>query len=171
MNSFRIKDLAQQVIVASMYVVLVFLFHFLSFDFLQFRIAEVLLILVFFRPKYAFGLLVGTFLANLSSPFGIIDALVGTAASSLAVTFMILLRKYWKVSLLFPAIFNGLIIPILIIQLELNPGMNLLDMFSSNLYWVNFGWVFLGEFIVMFALGIPLYLTINKNEVLLELIK
>lgn len=171
MNQIRIKDLAQQVIVAAMYVILVFAFHYLSFGAIQFRIAEVLLILILFKPKYIFGLLVGTFIANLFSPLGILDASVGTLASFLAVIFMILFKKLWALALIFPALFNGLIIPILIIQVELNPGMPLLDMFRSGLYWANFGWVFLGEFVVLYLLGIPLYLTLKKNDILLELIK
>ncbi|CCV64440.1 conserved hypothetical protein (DUF988) [Alteracholeplasma palmae J233] len=171
MKDFTVKDITKQVIVAAMYVALVFAFYFLSFDFIQFRIAEVLLILVLFNSKYTVGLLLGTFLANLASPFGIIDATFGSLASLVAILFMILFKKIWWVSLVFPALSNAIIIPIVLIQVEFNPGMPILEMFQSSLYWANFGWVFLGEFVVLYCVGIPLYYTIKRNDHLLELIQ
>ena len=65
LQNFTIKDLLRQAIIASLYVVLVLIFHFVSFDAIQFRVAELLLILVFFDKKSVVGLTIGVVISNL----------------------------------------------------------------------------------------------------------
>ncbi|MDY0278086.1 MAG: QueT transporter family protein [Acholeplasma sp.] len=163
MQKFTTKDLAMNAIIGAFYIALVFIFSFLSFEIVQFRIAEVLLVLVLFNPRLSIGLILGTFLANLiSSPFGLIDALVGTSASLVAIIVMIIIRKKPLVSLLMPAIFNGLIVGYMIYYLSLTDTV--VPFYSAFL------WVFLGEFVVLYLLGIPLYFYIQKHENIHELI-
>ena len=156
MKKFTIEDLAINAIIGAFYVALVFIFSFTSFEVVQFRIAEFLLILVLFNPKLAPGLILGTFLSNLNSPFGIVDTLVGTLASTLAITAMIFLRKIPLLALLMPALFNGLVVGYMIYYLSLTE--TIVPFIGA------FGWVFLGEFVVMFVIGLPVYYYIRKNK-------
>ena len=153
MKKFVLKDFIMQSMIAAIYVVLVFVFQFLSFETIQFRIAEFLLILVFFDKKSIVGLLIGTFLANyLMSPYGLIDALFGSLASLLALTLMMIFSRYKVISLIFPAISNAIVIGLMI------SIMNQIPFVPIAL------WVFLGEAVVMYAIGYPIYLYLNKNK-------
>lgn len=159
MNSkFTVKDLAVQAIIASTYVVLVLLLPWISFNAsLQVRVAEALLILVFFNKKNALGIIVGTFVANLNSPYGISDALFGSLATLLVCLSLMISKKVWLLTLLiFPALINGVVVA----------GI---DAFMTST-WQNFlvfgFYVALGELLVVTVLGIPLKLLFERNEIL-----
>lgn len=157
MKSFQVKDLAFQTMLASIYVVLVFGFSFMSFETIQFRIAEVLLIFVFFDKKSVIGLTLGTFVANwLMSPFGLVDALFGSLATVLSLLAMILLIKHKRIALVMPALFNGLVIGLMLVY------------FLDLPFLPTFGWIFLGEFVVVMGLGYPLYRVLRKNQAFIE---
>jgi len=158
-----IKLLTINAIIGAFYVALVFTFSFTSFQAIQFRIAEVLLILIIFNPKFAPGIILGTFLANLNSPFGPIDAVVGSIATTVTIIFMIFLRKIPILAIIMPAIFNGLIVGFLIYKLSLGSS----DEIS---FFLAFSFVFIGEAAVMILLGIPLFYYIKKNETLKSII-
>lgn len=152
MKNFILQDFIKQSTIASIYVVLVFIFQFLSFETVQFRIAEFLLILVFFDKKSVVGLLVGTFLANyLMSPYGIIDALFGTLASLIAMLLMIGFSKHKLISLLFPALSNALVIGLMVSIVNHIPFIPIAL------------WVFLGEVVVMYLIGYPVFKYLDKN--------
>src|SRR5690625_2359847 len=153
-----IKDLSLNALVGALYFVLVYVFQFMSFTEIQFRIAEALLVLFLFNPKLAPGLVLGNFLVGLFSPYGIIDALVGTIASIVAIVLMIIFKKRIYATLLFPAISNGLIVGIMI------------SITSKTPYIYNIGTVFIGEFVVMYLVGLPLYYYIKNNDYIKELI-
>ncbi|MDY0115275.1 MAG: QueT transporter family protein, partial [Acholeplasmatales bacterium] len=57
--NFTIKDLIKQALIAAIYLVLVIIFWEFSFKEIQFRIAEILLILIFFDKKSIIGLTLG----------------------------------------------------------------------------------------------------------------
>lgn len=155
----QVKTLVLNALVASIYFVLVFVFNFLSFEAVQFRIAEAILVFVFFNRKLIPGLIFGTFIANLVfSPFGLIDALVGTLASLVAVTLMAIFKKKAFISLVFPALSNAFIVGYMITYMSNTP------------FLINFSLVFLGEFIVMYTVGLALYLIIDKREDIKELL-
>ena len=153
MKNYVLKDFILQSMIAAIYVVLVFVFQFLSFETVQFRIAEVLLILVFFNKKHAIGLTLGTFVANyLMSPYGIVDALFGTLATVIALILMIIISKPKLLSLLFPALSNAVVIGLMISIMNQIPFLPIAM------------WVFLGEAAVMLVLGYPLYIYLNDNQ-------
>ncbi|MFA5560547.1 MAG: QueT transporter family protein [Acholeplasmataceae bacterium] len=143
-------------LLATIYVVLIIVFQFFSFGEIQFRIAEALLIFVFFSPRHAIGILIGTFLANLFfSPFGILDAALGTLATALAILLMLLFKKRKWIALIFPAITNAVIISLMLFYLNQLSG--------TPLYLVSIS-IFLGECAVLYAIGLPLYFYLTKNE-------
>lgn len=159
MKKFDTKDLALNALFGATYIALVAIFNFLSFEAIQFRIAEALLVLLIFNKKLAPGLLLGTAVANLIfSPFGVVDALVGTLASAIAIGLIVLFSRLKIITFIFPALANGIVIGLMISLMNKIP------------FFIQFGFVFLGEFIVMYTVGLVLYLTINKNDNIKELI-
>lgn len=153
MKTLVLRDFLMQSMIAAMYVVLVFVFQFLSFETVQFRIAEFLLILIFFDKKSFIGLTIGTFLANyLMSPYGLVDALFGTLATVIALILMMIVSKPKVLSVLFPAISNAIVIGIMI------SIMNQIPFIPVAL------WVFFGEAAVMLVIGLPVYYYLSKDQ-------
>lgn len=154
-NKFTIKDLITEVTIAAIYVVLVLAFYFMSFEAIQFRIAEIMLVLVFFNKKHTIGIVTGTFIANWIGIFGIVDALFGASATLLVCIFLVIFKKHWIPALIiFPALFNGIIVSI-----EISLLAEVWDIFLANVLWIS-----LGELVVMVILGIPFKLLIEKMK-------
>ena len=130
----------------------------------QFRLSEALTVLSLFTPAAIPGLTVGCFIANFTSVGALpMDVVLGTLASFLACLSMYKLRKVcFKgipiLSLLMPAIFNGIIIGLEIEIFFIEGGFH----FTSFL--VQGGLVALGELLVLFTVGLVTVKIIkNKN--------
>lgn len=148
-----LRLLLKNAFVAAIYVVLtVVLTPYMSYQAIQFRVAEVLLILFLFNSKYALGILVGTFISNLFSPFGVIDWVVGTGASAISLYGMGLFKKKPFIALLMPTIVNGIII-----------GIQLNLIFKAPLL-ASMGFVAFGEFVVVSMIGYFIYKLLENNE-------
>jgi uncharacterized membrane protein len=155
-----LNDFLKQSMVASIYVVLVYIFNFASFGLIQFRVAELLMILILFDKKYIIGLTVGCFLANLLNGAIIIDVIFGTLATTIAGFLMYFTRKKPYISMIFPAVVNGIIV-----------GIILTYGYQLGLLSITIPSVFIGEFGVMYLLGLPIYLALKNNQHFLEIIK
>ena len=125
---------------------------------IQFRVSEALCVLALFTPAAIGGLSIGCLLFNLSYAAALpLDWLVGTLATLLATSSMWLTRK-WKIlelpalSLLMPAIFNGLLV-----------GLELSLYFGGG-FWINALYVFIGEGAVLLTLGFFLYWSIRSRR-------
>ncbi len=152
-----LKDIVLEVTIAAIYVVLVLAFYFMSFEVIQFRIAEILLVLVFFNKKHTIGLVFGTFLANWIGAFGIIDAFYGSFATLITCILLIMFKKHWYIALIIvPGLINGLVI-----SFEISYLYQIFDQ-----YWLNFLWIFIGEFAVVTLIGIPFKLSLEKTQAL-----
>lgn len=129
----------------------------------QFRIAEALTMLALFTPAAVPGLTLGCVLANLLSVSMLpIDMVVGSLATLLAVLAMrrcrqIRVKNIPLVSALMPALFNGVIIG-WEIETFLIDGP-----FHFGSFLMQAGLVALGELGVLFVLGIPLGLLLEKR--------
>lgn len=155
----NINDLVKNAFVAAIYVVLtVVVAPSLSYHSIQFRISEALLILVLFNRKYWLGLIVGTFIANLFSPLGVIDWVVGTGASVLSIYLMLLFKKNLWLSLIMPVVINAVLV-----------GLELKYLFDLPLL-LTMAEVAFGEFVVVVILGGLLYKALENNKGFLELI-
>ena len=110
------------------------------------------------NPKYALSLILGCFIANTTSSLGWYDMLFGTLATALAIIPMIFIRKM-PIAALFPVISNAIIVPL---ELGLAFGM-----WKAG-FWYNVWTVGLGEFVVLYFLGIPVMSAIAKNEALVS---
>ena len=145
-------------LVAAVYVVLTVSLSFMSYGGIQFRIAEALTLLCFYKKQYIIPLTLGCAIANLFSPMVAIDLPFGTIATFLALFLMIKCRNIYIASLM-PVIVNAVIIAI-----ELNIALKLP-------IWISMLQVAAGEFACVSILGVILFKTIEKNPKIIKLIK
>lgn len=158
MKKNNIKFIAESAIIAALYAALTWIFSPISYVPIRFRISEILVLLVVLNPKYALSLILGCFIANTTSSLGWYDMLFGTLATALAIIPMIFIRKM-PIAALFPVISNAIIVPL---ELGLAFGM-----WKAG-FWYNVWTVGLGEFVVLYFLGIPVMSAIAKNEALVS---
>ena len=151
MKNISIKDVVVLSMVAAIYVILTVGLSPLSYGDVQFRISEALMLLIVYRRRYAISLILGCFVSNLFSPVGFVDILFGTLATVVASIPMLFIKKL-ELSSLFPSIANGIIV-----------GLELAIVYDLPIAFTMFT-VFIGEFVVVSLIGIPLFRFLEKNE-------
>lgn len=154
MKKISIKFIAESAIIAALYVVTTWLLAPISYGAIQFRISEVLMLLVVLNPKFSFALILGCFISNTTSSLGWYDMVFGTLATVIAIIPMCFIRKM-PIAAIFPVLSNAFIV-----SLELGIAFNLWNI----AYWYNVFTIALGEAVVLYLLGIPLTSAISKNE-------
>lgn len=134
----------------------------LAYGQIQFRVSEALCVLCAFTPAAIPGLTIGCLLSNLSSPFGAVDIIVGTCATLISAALGYLTRNIKikgipVLSLLFPCIFNGILV-----------GAEIAYFMPEGFQWGAFFIagleVAIGEFAVCFTLGVMLSKAIQKSK-------
>lgn len=157
----------QGALIAAIYAALTYAVAPLSFGATQFRISEALTVLPVFTPAAIPGLSIGCIIANIGSPYGPIDIVLGSLATVLAALMTRLTRniKFKNIpllSLIFPTNFNGIIIGAEIMMFT--PGQaGIVGFFTSA------SGVALGEVVVCYTLGILLYIGLDKTNVFKKL--
>ena len=154
MGKISVKFIAESAIIAALYVVMTWLLAPISYGPIQFRISEVLMLLVVLNPKFSFALILGCFISNTTSSLGWYDMVFGTLATIIAIIPMCFIRKM-PIAAIFPVLSNAFIV-----SLELGIAFNL----WNEAFWYNVFTIALGEAIVLYLLGIPLTCAIAKNE-------
>jgi uncharacterized membrane protein len=158
---FSIKEIAINAIIAALYVVLSLISGPLAFvgGSLQFRLSELLNLLVFFNPVYTLGVTLGCLITNIISLYGWPDLVVGTLATLISCLLIWAESKFVKnllLASLIPCVINATIVPIVIFLYDMSVNL-------SSFYWISFMWVGLGELIVCTLIGYPLVLLISKK--------
>lgn len=148
---FSVDMIAKNALVAALYFVLTIVSYPLAYNLVQFRISEILNLLVFFNPAYTLGLTLGCFLANTlsTSPW---DMLIGTGATLLGCLLMIPFRQLFIAGLM-PCLANGAVV-----------GLELYYLFGygpATPFWVCFGWVTLGEVVVINGVGYAIFMALR----------
>jgi uncharacterized membrane protein len=153
------KLLADNAIIASLYFVLTISMGSLGFQAIQFRVAEILTLLCFWRPDFIVGLTIGCLLSNVASwsPW---DMLFGTLATLLANCLIAYFSHRLLFACLWPVLFNGTIIGAELTLLEIN---------NLGIYW-NMFYVAVGEAAVM-VLGYVLFLSLKHYKAFWSAIK
>lgn len=164
MKNPSVRRLAVSAVIAAVYAALTMSTGFMSYGSVQFRIAEALGVLPFFFPVTTWGVFVGCLIANLLSPIGAADLVVGsltTLAACLCVTALGRTtvpgeRPGWGrcvLTCLVPVVFNAVTVGALL------AWYGLAEAYSAP-FWLlflgNAASVGFGEAVVMFALGLPL---------------
>lgn len=112
-NTNKIIFICQAAMIAALYVVLTYAINAfnLASGAIQVRVSEALTILPFFTPAAIPGLVIGCFIANLSTSAVILDVIFGTLATLLGALGTYALRKYKWLAPLPPIISNTIIVP------------------------------------------------------------
>ena len=161
MNSFSTKMLARAGIIAALYAALTLTLPALSFNsILQFRPAEALTLLPLLYSDSIIGLFLGCFIANLLSPYGVPDLVVGSLATLIAAICTYFVGKLIKnqklkvfVGGLFPVLINAIFLPLMWFLMDSEAG-----------YWASFGSMLLTQAIYVYVLGIPFYMLLKKLQ-------
>ena len=160
MKKMNVRFLCESAVIAALYAVLTWVLAPISYGPIQFRISEILVLLVFFNPKYAYAIILGCFVSNTTSSLGWYDMVFGTLATTLAVLPMIKTKRLGVASI-YPVISNALIVSFELWLAFKEPGV----------FWFNVGTIALGEAVVLFGLGIPFYLSLVNNSSMCELLE
>ena len=75
----KTNRLVRGAVIAALYAMLTLTIP--AYGALQFRLSEVMTLLAYFDPFYIIPLTIGCAIANIASPFGIIDVIFGSLAS------------------------------------------------------------------------------------------
>jgi uncharacterized membrane protein len=152
-------------LIAGLYAGLTYLFAGFSFAASQVRVAEALTVLPFFFPEAVWGIWLGVVLANLLSPFGAIDVLLGGLVSLAAALATYGVGRWLRPRLLqnplpvwayllalvlaplFPVLFNATGVSFYLLQFGL---------LSDYTYWGATLSILVGEVIACYVLGGPL---------------
>ncbi len=170
---YTTRQITQAAVIAAAYLGLTFAFAPISFGLVQFRISESLMLLAAITPTAIPGLFIGCLISNfISGGLGIIDVILGSLATLIAaaLTYTLSSRispKLQKIKVgLLPLptiIINGIIVgmylPFLLTDFK-SSTESLIFIFATSI-----GSVMLGELVVTYALGIPLYLGIKRTRI------
>ena len=110
-------------------------------------------------PFYICPLTLGCAIANIGSPFGIIDVIFGTLASFITLNCMSRTKNIFLASI-WPSVFS------FIVGLEIW----FLSDTPVNFFLVT-GQIMLSQFIVVSIIGVPIFKLIEKNDYLVNIIK
>lgn len=153
------RRLVRMSIVAALYVVLTYSVPVLAYGPIQFRFSEVMTLLAYVDPFYIFPITLGCAIANIGSPFGIIDVFFGGLASFLSLTLMSKTKNIYVASL-FPTLFSFIV------------GLEILILSSEPVnFFLITGQIMLSQFVVVSIIGISLFKIIRKNKYLYNMIK
>jgi uncharacterized membrane protein len=162
--------IATSAVIAALYVVLTLPFAQFAFGPIQFRLAEIMVVLPIFTPAAIPGLTLGCFLANLLNPMGpnVIDMIFGSLATLIAA---ILTRWVYQkakkftetkkniLALVPPVLVNGLIVGTYLPFIMTTDGQ-----VTGTLIAVNILYVALSEALVVYALGLPFLLVLKRTH-------
>jgi uncharacterized membrane protein len=145
------KIIAENAIVAAIYFVLTFAFSSLSYGQIQFRIAEFLVLLCFWRPDFVFGITLGCFLANMYSLIWPWDMIIGTLATLISCLLVSYASPRLGMAMVFPIAINAFVV-----------GWELWFFLEMD-FWLSVCYVGLGEAFVILC-SYVLWLLLSKNK-------
>ena len=155
MKKIKLKTYMNLALVAAIYVALTLILAPLSYGAIQFRLSEMLMILILYNPIYSISLIVGCLIANLASPMGALDVIFGTLATVIAIIPMLFVKNK-PIASLFPSIVNAIVI-----------GLELRYVYELP-FFLSAAEVFIGEFVVVSIIGLAAFKSLEKNEIIVN---
>ncbi|MBE6939798.1 MAG: QueT transporter family protein [Ruminococcaceae bacterium] len=152
MRKFSVKQLTLAAATGALYAAMTLMSSVFGIAYgpVQFRLSEALCVLPFLFPETSWGLFVGCWVANLISPYGPLDMVVGSLATLIAALWTARCRCKWLAPLP-PVLCNGILIGAVIAWQQAGSG---------SAFWAAFAWngftVALGEAVVCYLLGLLL---------------
>lgn len=140
----NIKFIVRTGIVAALYAALTLVLAPIGFGPIQFRVSEIMVLLILIDKRFITGLTLGAIIANYFSPLGVVDMVIGGSATFISLYLMsktknLYLAAFW------PCIVNGIMIGAA------------LSWFYALPFFLTASQVFVGQVGVIYLLGIPLY--------------
>lgn len=155
--------ITQAAVIAALYVALTYISNSLglAYNAVQFRLSEVLTVLPAFTPAAIPGLTIGCIIANISSPFGIVDIAAGSFATLSAAVVSYLLRKIRfrsipVLSTIPPVIFNAVIIGLEIMLLENG---------EPAVFFISAAQILAGQTVMCVVAGIPFMQAVKRTRI------
>lgn len=151
MNNSLTNKIVKSALIAALYAVITITLKPISYGPIQFRLSEILILIAFVDSKYIIGLTVGCLISNFFGGFGPLDMILGTLATFLSAVFISITakkitgKKGLFIASLWPTIFNGIIIGIMLKYVASLPLV--LSMIQVGM----------GEFVVVTIIGIPIF--------------
>ena len=166
MFKINIRQMAFVGVVAATYAALTLAVPGIGYGPIQFRIAEVLCILPFFFPITVPALFIGCAIANLLSPYGLLDVVAGSSASLLAAVCTMQIGMISREKIAFkamacfpPVIVNAIIIGAVIALTTTSDGAAFWPAFALNGMQVG-----VSQLGVLYCLGLPLMIYLPKTH-------
>lgn len=149
----------------------------------QFRVSEAMCALALFAPEAIPGLALGCALANLANialsgtgMLGMLDVVFGTAATALGAWFTWRMRRRPVLALLGPVVANALVVPAYLPLVLQGVGFYTIPFTSVSLdgaypamYLFGLVSVGLGEAVVLYVLGLPLFRALRRTPLARQL--
>ena len=154
MKKISLYLITRSAVISALYFCITMLTAPISFGPIQIRIGESLTLLPILFPESAIGLAVGCALANISSPFGLIDVIVGSAVTLVAGILTSKCKNIYVAGLP-PVLLNAIILPFV-----------WLCMGVEEFYFLNVLYLTVSQSIVVYLIGIPVVKAIKKVPVL-----
>lgn len=168
-SSKKVRFIAVSAVIAAMYAGLTYLSAMMNLAYgpVQFRFSEALGVLPVFTPAAVPGLTLGCLIANLTSPFGVVDWVFGTLATFTAAAGTLALSRVRFRGVAWLAPLPPVIANAVIVGLELccfsDAGVFSWGNASLGGFLAGAASVGLGELVVCYALGVPLMIAIEKT--------
>ena len=140
--------------IAAIYTALTMLFRPISYGMMQVRVSEALTILPFLTPAAIPGLAIGCLISNILGPYGLLDIVVGTAATTLA-AYLSSKMKFKSLVPLPPVLINAVFIGAMLYYLFLGSP-------DQAPLWSMMLWVGAGQMAACYGLGYPLLVLLEK---------
>ena len=159
MRKITVQQLTRAAIVGALYAALTLLASAFGIAYgpVQFRLSEALCVLPFLFPETAWGLFAGCWVANLISPYGPLDMVVGSLATLLAALWTAKCRRKWFAPLP-PVVCNGVLVGAVLAWQQSGSLQTFWPAFTANALSVA-----LGEAAVCFVLGLLLLRGVEKT--------
>ncbi len=133
----------------------------ITYGTVQCRFSEALCVLPFFLPETAWGLGVGCLIANLLSPYGILDIVVGSAATLLAALLTSRCKRKWLAPLP-PVLANTVLVGLVLAYEQAGTSAAFWPAYALNALSVG-----LGEAVACYGLGGLLLWRLGRSKALL----
>lgn len=150
-----LKKLVLSAMIAALYGALTIALAPISFGPVQFRVAEAMTLLPFFIPEAIPGLFVGCFLSNIIGGLGILDIVLGSAATLLAAALTYKMPSL-RLAAVPPVIVNALIVG------------GYLAVITDTPWMLSIAYIAASQSVICFGLGIPLCRLLKKRTKLLN---
>ncbi len=153
----KTKFLIQSALIAAIYIALTMVLAPLSYGPVQFRLAEALTVMPALTPAGVPGLFVGCLIANLLGPYGLVDVILGSAATLISALLTYRLREKPLLAPLPPVVVNGIII-----------GAMLHYVYGVPSLLLTILWVSVGQLGACYVIGYPLLRLLKPYEGVLK---